>query len=453
MTEMPASALSAAPRPGASPSLPPEVMASLMRRTLYLAESNLGATSPNPSVGAVVADAATGEIVASAVTARGGRPHAEVLALREAGARARGAIMVTTLEPCSHFGATPPCAHSIADAGISLVVYGSRDPDMRVAGRGLTWLETHGVPAVRGAFARESDWLNLGHALRVTERRPFVQIKLAVDANGRVPLGSGKPVWVTGEEARAQAHLLRARADAILVGRRTIEADDPELTCRLPGLANRSPVRAVLAPSCNIPIEARIFQTEQPPVWIVCGDLSKGAHLFGRRGVRLFDIGASPNGILNLKLAMMRLAAEGVTRLLVEGGPATWRGFLQAGLADEVVIMQAPVALPQDASAPAFSELARLSQRNTPHPANGEAGRHPLPQGERLNPCVHLPQRAGVPSPLAGEGQGEGGVALQSASTASLGLVTASPAFALTGRRKAGADTISIYRSTLHWQI
>ncbi len=158
---------------------PPEVMASLMRHTLFVAESHLGVTSPNPSVGAVVADASTGEIIASAATARGGRPHAEVVALRQAGGRAKGAIMFTTLEPCSHFGATPPCAHTIVDAGISLAVYGSRDPDMRVSGRGLTWLEKNGVPAVRGAFAKESDWINLGHALRVTERRPFVQVETA----------------------------------------------------------------------------------------------------------------------------------------------------------------------------------------------------------------------------------------------------------------------------------
>ncbi|MFZ1106925.1 MAG: bifunctional diaminohydroxyphosphoribosylaminopyrimidine deaminase/5-amino-6-(5-phosphoribosylamino)uracil reductase RibD [Rhodomicrobium sp.] len=445
MTEMPVSSLRPASLKGAPP-LPPEVMASLMRRTLFLAEGNLGATSPNPSVGAVVADAATGEIVASAVTARGGRPHAEVLALRDAGARARGAIMVTTLEPCSHFGATPPCAHTIVDAGISLVVYGSRDPDMRVSGRGLTWLETHGVAAIRGAFARESDWLNLGHALRVTERRPFVQLKLAVDANGRVPLGEGKPVWVTGEEARAHAHMLRARADAILAGRRTIETDDPELTCRLPGLADRSPVRVVLAPACNVPFEARIFRTEHPPVWIVCGDSSKGAHLFGRRGVRIFDIGASPSGVLNLKLAMMRLAAEGVTRLLVEGGPRTWRGFLEAGLADEIVIMQAGTALPESASMPALS-----SQRSNPSPqAAAVAAAFPL-QPHPLADAVTLSGELAKASSL-GEGQGEGRSALPSGGTSGLDLVTASPAFALTERRKAGADAISTYRSTLHWQ-
>ena len=391
MTEMPASSLRAIPRTGVDVPLAPEVMASLMRRALFLAESNLGATSPNPSVGAVVANSTTGEIIASAVTARGGRPHAEVLALREAGSRARGAIMFTTLEPCSHFGATPPCAHTIADAGISLVVYGSLDPDMRVSGRGLTWLETNGVPAIRGAFAKEADWINLGHALRVTERRPFVQIKLAVDAEGRVPLGTGKPVWVTGEAARDQAHLLRARADAILVGRKTIEADDPELTCRLPGLQDRSPVRVVLAPQCNVPSKARIFGAERPPVWIICGDSSKCGPLFGRRGVRFFDIGASSSGILNLRLAMMRLAAEGVTRLLVEGGPSTARGFVDAGLADEIIIMQGDKTLEPDRSVLPF-----------------------LDRG--------------------------------------LDFVTELPSFALMDRRKAGTDSILVFRSSLHWQ-
>ena len=391
MTEMPASTLSAIPRAGADVPLSPDVMASLMRRALFLAESNLGATSPNPSVGAVVADSATGEIIASAVTARGGRPHAEVLALREAGSRARGAIMFTTLEPCSHFGATPPCAHTIADAGISLVVYGSLDPDMRVSGRGLTFLETHAVQAIRGAFAKEADWINLGHALRVTERRPFVQIKLAIDADGRVPLGTGKPVWVTCEAARDQAHLMRARADAILVGRKTIEADDPALTCRLPGLEDRSPVRVVLAPQCNISPKARIFGAEWPPVWIVCGNSSKCGTLLGRRGLRIFDIGASSSGILNLRLAMMRLAAEGVTRLLVEGGPSTARRFIDAGLADEIVIMQGEKMLEPNASIPPFVDRG-------------------------------------------------------------LDIVTESPSFALTERRKSGNDTIIVFRSTLHWQ-
>ena len=353
MKDTPAHSYSAAQGAGAGMPFPAHRMASLMRRALFLAERNLGATSPNPSVGAVIADAATGEIVASAVTAPGGRPHAEAQALSQAGERARGSMLFTTLEPCSHFGATPPCAHSVAEAGVAAVVYGSLDPDMRVAGRGLAWLESHGVQVLRGDFAKEADWLNLGHTLRVTERRPFVQIKLAVDANGRVPAGAGgQPVWVTGEAARAQAHLLRARADAILVGRKTVETDDPELTCRLPGLEDRSPIRVVLAPRCGIPAQARLFQRQQPPVWIVCGDSSKCGGLTGLPGVKVFDVGASTSGSLSLHMVLMRLAAEGITRLLVEGGPTTARAFLDAGLADEVIIMQSEARLDPGSSLP-----------------------------------------------------------------------------------------------------
>jgi len=378
---------------GELPALTPSVIDALCRRVLFVAITNIGATSPNPSVGAVVADARTGEVIASAATARGGRPHAEVLALREAGERANGALMITTLEPCSHFGATPPCAHSIVDAGVSHVIYGSLDPDTRVAGRGLAWLAQHGVTATRGeaAFVRHCDWLNLGHGLRVTERRPFVQVKLAVDAGGLVPRGNGKPVFVTGETARAAAHLLRASTDAILVGRKTVEADDPELTCRLPGLADRSPVRVVLASRCTVPPTAKLFDLARPPVWIVCGDSSEGVAFYGRSGVRLLDIGASPTGRLNLRLAMMRLAAEGITRLLVEGGPSTARGFIDAGLADEVIIMQGAWTLAADSGMPPF----------------GDRG---------------------------------------------LDLVAASPAFTLFEKRKAGEDTISVYRSNAHWQ-
>jgi len=376
---------------GAGMPFPPSRMASLMRRALFLAEGNLGATSPNPSVGAIIADAGTGEIIASAVTAPGGRPHAEAQALRQAGSHARGSVLFTTLEPCSHFGATPPCAHSVAEAGVATAVYGSLDPDTRVAGRGLAWLEAHNVQVLRGDFAKEADWLNLGHSLRVTARRPFVQIKLAVDGNGRVPAGRGRPVWATGDTARAQAHLLRARADAILVGRKTIEADDPELTCRLPGLEERSPVRVVLSPHCDIPAQARLFKSTRPPVWIVCGDSSKCGGLVGLPGVRVFDVGASTSGSLSLHLVLMRLAAEGITRLLVEGGPTTARAFIDAGLADEIIIMQ------------------------------GET---------RLDPPSTLPAFAGP----------------------GLELVSSSESYILAERRKAGPDTVSVFRSNAHWQ-
>ena len=210
----------------------------MMQIALGVAARGLGRTAPNPSVGAVIADERTGEIIARGWTAPGGRPHAETEAIARAGARARGATMYVTLEPCSHHGVTAPCADAIVDAGLARVVCAIEDPDPRVAGRGLARLRKAGIAVERGLMVEAAHWLAAGHILRVTERRPLVTAKLALDADGSVPRGgAGKPVWATGPAARAAGHLLRARADAILVGRRTVLDDDPLLTCRLPGLA------------------------------------------------------------------------------------------------------------------------------------------------------------------------------------------------------------------------
>ena len=366
-------------------------MATLMRRALFLAESNLGATYPNPSVGSVIADPVTGEIISSAATAPGGRPHAEALALSQAGVRARGAILFTTLEPCSHFGLTPPCVRAIVEAGIAMTVYGCSDPDPRVAGQGLAFLEANGVRTVKGEFPKEAEWINLGHSLRMTEERPFVQLKLAVDADGRVPIGNGKPVWVTDEAARAQAHLLRARADAILVGRKTIEADDPELTCRLPGMEDRSPVRIVLTEQCNLLLGARIFRTGNSPVWVVCNGRSDVAGLAGIPRIRFFRVDATSGSASDLRFVLRLLSAEGISRLLVEGGPATAREFIEAGLADEVIIMQ---------------------------------GETKMGAGATLLPFVDR----------------------------GLELVSGSKPFILAAQRRAGSTNIFVFRSTAHWQ-
>lgn len=354
MSSMPSPpAWSALTAPPSHPPLPPKAMAVLAQAALFQARRNLGQTWPNPSVGAVVADPLTGEIIASAPTGVGGRPHAEVLALTEAGHRAKGALLFTTLEPCSHFGATPPCANAIIEAGIAAVIYGSVDPDPRVSGRGLALLQLHRIAAVRGAFAGEADWLNLGHALRVTSARPFVQIKLAVDSNGRVAQGDGHPVWVTGEEARAQAHLLRARADAILVGRNTIEQDDPALTCRLPGLERRSPVRVVLSSQCQLPPASRILLDKGPPLWLFCSNTRKTARTsLDGKNVEAIAVQSEPLGKPDLRAVLAALAQKGITRLLVEGGPTVAKAFLDARLVDEVVVMRG--------SQPAASERVML---------------------------------------------------------------------------------------------
>jgi diaminohydroxyphosphoribosylaminopyrimidine deaminase / 5-amino-6-(5-phosphoribosylamino)uracil reductase len=313
----------------------------MMRIALRLAERGLGRTAPNPAVGAVIADEATGEVIARGWTAPGGRPHAETEAILRAGARARGATMYVTLEPCSHHGATPPCANAIVAAGLQRVVCAIEDADARVAGRGLARLRAAGIAVDRGLLAAQAHWMTAGHILRVTERRPLTQLKLALGSDGAVPRGAqGKPTWVTGEAARAQGQLMRARADAILVGRRTVSDDDPLLTCRLPGMQDRSPVRVVLARSLEGLADSRLAASAaQAPVWIFCPPQVEAAKLegMGVQVLRVPEIG----GELWLPGVMEALVAQGITRLLVEGGPMTWAAFARAGLIDEAVVFQA----------------------------------------------------------------------------------------------------------------
>lgn len=318
-----------------------ELDAHMMRVALRMAERGLGRTAPNPAVGAVIVDEVTGELIARGWTAPGGRPHAETEAIARAGARARGATMYVTLEPCSHHGATPPCSDAIIGAGLARVVCAIEDPDPRVAGRGLGALRAAGIAVERGLMAESAHWMAVGHILRVTERRPFTQLKLALGPDGSVPRGAqGQPVWATSPQARALGHLMRARADAILVGRRTVLDDDPLLTCRLPGLADRSPRRVVLARHLDGLHRTRLALTaHEQSVWVFCGagGDARSLEAAGARVVRVPEIG----GTLWLPSVMEALVAEGVTRLLVEGGPTMWRGFADAGLVDEAVLFQA----------------------------------------------------------------------------------------------------------------
>ncbi|KAB2941225.1 bifunctional diaminohydroxyphosphoribosylaminopyrimidine deaminase/5-amino-6-(5-phosphoribosylamino)uracil reductase RibD [Hyphomicrobium sp.] len=315
--------------------------AHMMQIALSLAARGLGRTAPNPAVGAVIADERTGEIIARGWTAPGGRPHAETEAIARAGARARGATMYVTLEPCSHHGVTPPCADAILNAGLARVVCAIEDPDPRVAGRGLARLRQSGIEVERGLLLEPAHWVAAGHILRVTERRPLMTAKLALDAAGEVPRGRrGQPTWGTSEASRALGHLMRARSDAILVGRRTVLDDDPLLTCRLPGLAARSPVRIVLARDPEGLELSRLVQTaSQHPLWVVCGEGIDVAAL-AAKGV---EVVSAPlvGGELWLPAVMERLVARGITRLLLEGGPTTWTAFSRASLIDEIVLFHA----------------------------------------------------------------------------------------------------------------
>ncbi len=321
----------------------------MMAMALTMARRGLGQTAPNPAVGAVLVDPATGEIVARGWTQPGGRPHAETEAIRRAGARAKGATLYVTLEPCSHHGKTPPCCDAVIAAGIGRVVCAIGDPDPRVAGRGLDRLRANGVAVTQSVLAEEAHWMTRGHIVRVTERRPLVQLKLALSASGEVPRGgAGQPTWVTGPEARAHGHLLRAEADAILVGRGTVADDDPELTCRLPGLAHRSPIRVVLATGAELPPTSKLARTARGvPVWLFCGPHAPADRLAGLEdaGVKVTRV-TTIGGHLWLPAVTEALAGAGITRLLVEGGPSIWRAFGRAGLMDEVVLFRARLPSP-----------------------------------------------------------------------------------------------------------
>jgi diaminohydroxyphosphoribosylaminopyrimidine deaminase/5-amino-6-(5-phosphoribosylamino)uracil reductase len=314
-----------------------------MALALSLAKRGLGQCWPNPSVGAVIADP-TGRIVACASTSPGGRPHAEANALAEAGKAAAGATLYATLEPCAHHGKTPPCADAIVEAGITRVIYGVVDPDPRVSGKGLTKLLTSRIKVFPGPLKREARWLSLGHELRVTRGRPFVQIKLAVDGAGLVPAGGGGvPVWATSPVARARGHLLRAEADAILVGHGTVLADDPDLTCRLPGMSWRSPVRVVLSTEAKLSRHARMLKNlSTAPVWVVSSDSApkRNRERLEGLGVQTIAVPRVPKGRLDLHFVLNALAERGITRLLVEGGPSVAMNLLTAGMADEVLIFQ-----------------------------------------------------------------------------------------------------------------
>jgi diaminohydroxyphosphoribosylaminopyrimidine deaminase/5-amino-6-(5-phosphoribosylamino)uracil reductase len=316
-----------------------------MQIALRMARRRLGQTAPNPAVGALIVDEATGELIARGSTQPSGRPHAETHVLQLAGGRARGKTMYITLEPCSHYGQTPPCVDAILAAGVRRVVCAIEDPDPRVSGKGLAVLRAHGVRIDVGIAAECARWMAAGHILRMTKRRPFVQLKMAVSADGRIAPGTGAPVWVTGPQARCYAHLLRARADAILVGRRTVADDDPELTCRLPGLEQRSPRRIVLDAGLQTPPRSKLATTAaRVPVTIFAATGADAPSGYPP-GVSIKRVATSAPGRLDLNAVLHSLNADGITRVMVEGGPTVSTAFLKAGLVDEAVIARGTAAL------------------------------------------------------------------------------------------------------------
>jgi diaminohydroxyphosphoribosylaminopyrimidine deaminase/5-amino-6-(5-phosphoribosylamino)uracil reductase len=311
-----------------------------MRRALAEAEKGLGRTSPNPAVGAVVVKG--GRVVGRGHHARAGGPHAEVVALRAAGARARGADLYTTLEPCNHWGKTPPCSLAIVEAGVRRVFVGSPDPNPVVNGRGNAQLRRAGVEVVTDVLRGPCDALNQAWFHFITAGRPFVTLKAAVTLDGRIATATGDSRWVTGEAARAEVHRLRDRADAVLVGAGTARQDDPLLTTRLPRGRGRDPLRVVLDTRLRLPRSLKVFHAESPaPTLVATGRRGAAAPV---EGVELL-VCRTRRGRVDLTDLLARLAARGVTHLLVEGGAAVHRSFLEARLVDRVVLHVAPKIL------------------------------------------------------------------------------------------------------------
>jgi diaminohydroxyphosphoribosylaminopyrimidine deaminase/5-amino-6-(5-phosphoribosylamino)uracil reductase len=329
-----------------------------MAQALQLARRGLGLTWPNPSVGAIIV-APSGEIAARGWTAPGGRPHAEAIALERAGGKTRGGTIYVTLEPCAHAGGRgEACAELIAAAKPARAVIGIADPDPRTGGKGLARLAASGIEVKDGVLEDEAREVALGHILRVTEHRPAVTLKLAVGSDGLMPRGKGTPVWITGPDARAHGHLLRARNDAILVGRGTIVADNPSLTCRLPGMSCRSPVRVVLDRRLRTPPGAKLFDDLMVPVWLVCAadEEHPSTDALQDRGGEIVPVPVDSHGMLVVRDALETLASRGITRVLVEGGAQIARAFLDAGLIDEAVIYRGPKPVGPDGLMPFVSE-------------------------------------------------------------------------------------------------
>jgi diaminohydroxyphosphoribosylaminopyrimidine deaminase/5-amino-6-(5-phosphoribosylamino)uracil reductase len=321
-----------------------------MRAALGLARRGLGETWPNPAVGCVLVK--SGHVIGRGWTAPGGRPHAETAALARAGVEAAGATAYVTLEPCSHDGRTPPCADALIKAGITRVVAAIEDPDPRVSGRGLERLRGAGLIVESGLCADAAAELNAGFLMRISHGRPLVVLKLATSLDGRIATSTGESRWITGPAALAAAHRLRAEADAIMVGSGTALHDDPELTCRLPGLEGRSPVRIVVDGRLRLDLTSKLVATAQRhPTWVITrqgNDPDRIATLV-ECGLQVIEVATNQGGEIDLGAAFSALGERGVTRVLVEGGGHLAAALFANDLVDRLAWFRAATLLGGDA--------------------------------------------------------------------------------------------------------
>ena len=327
-----------------------------MRIALALANRGIGEVAPNPSVGAVIVK--NGKIIARARTAKGGRPHAETLAIADAGKEAKGSTIYVTLEPCSHQGVTGPCSEAIIKAGIKTVVVAMCDPYEKVNGQGIAKLKKAKLEVVTFVLEREANETNRGFVKRVNAARPFVSLKLATSADGKIADKNGNSKWITSEDSRAFAHMLRAKNDAILVGVGTVLKDDPELTCRLHGLEDKSPVRVILDSNLRTPLKSKIAASAKKTRTII----------FYKNAAHTVEDALAEKGIYLIKIKDMKaktilenLGKMGINNLLVEGGSKVAASFVQEKMVDEIVLFTAPKPIGKDGiAAVAGHDIAKI---------------------------------------------------------------------------------------------
>lgn len=323
-----------------------------MGAALTLARRGLGRVWPNPAVGCVIVDA-RGYLVGRGWTQDGGRPHAETEALARAGNAARGGTAYVTLEPCAHQGKTGPCARALADAGVARVVSALQDPDPRVAGAGHAMLKSAGVDVRVGVRAAEAEEVNEGFLCRERSGRPSVTLKLATTLDGKIALANGQSRWITNERSRAHTHLLRAQHDAVMVGIGTALADDPELTCRLPGVKTPRSVRIVADAKGRLPPTSKLaVSANHQPVWLLTAPSADATALdaLRQKGVKTIAVAAASEGI-DIAAALKALAGEGLTRILVEGGATLAASLMRADLVDRLYWYRAPTLMGEGVSA------------------------------------------------------------------------------------------------------
>lgn len=330
-----------------------------MRVALSMARQGLGRTWPNPSVGCVIVK--NGDVMARAVTAHGGRPHAETAALLQAGVAARGADVYVTLEPCCHRGQTGPCAQALIEAGVARVFIATGDPDARVDGGGVAMLRSAGITVYENLMGDEARNINRGFSVRVTENRPLVTLKTATSRDGKIASANGESKWITGELARSYGRLERSMHDAVAVGIGTVLLDNPGLTPRLSGSVN-DPIRIVFDTYLRLKADSKLLKNlSTGAVWAVCHE---GAEPSAMNRLREMGVTVMPvplrDGVCDIRAALSAFAGVGITRLMVEGGATLMTSFLREGLWDRLLWFQAPTVIGEEG----LSAVGRMGGRD-----------------------------------------------------------------------------------------